>query len=201
MKILLKPLLPHLASPSSSSGRTGCARRWRRASFGLQRGSCCSSAGAAASRSAARAARSCFAFIFALSRPPGHHAGADFFGGYCFLNNAALAAQHLRNAGMKKVAVLDVEEARHYWWVQWEGLGGGRQAHQPADATRRWWAFQGGDSGGAAALPPSTACPTHPAAAGLDGEALPLAGNLGHAAGGRRCCPHTVQGPLERYCR
>jgi len=29
---------------------------------------------------------------FALSRPPGHHAGADFFGGYCFLNNAALAA-------------------------------------------------------------------------------------------------------------
>ena len=46
---------------------------------------------------------------FALSRPPGHHAGADFFGGYCFLNNAALAAQHLRSAGMKKVAILDVD--------------------------------------------------------------------------------------------
>ncbi len=46
---------------------------------------------------------------FALSRPPGHHAGADFFGGYCFLNNAALAAQHLRYAGMHKVAVLDVD--------------------------------------------------------------------------------------------
>jgi len=46
---------------------------------------------------------------FALSRPPGHHAGADFFGGYCFLNNAALAAQHLRNAGMQKMAVLDVD--------------------------------------------------------------------------------------------
>jgi len=46
---------------------------------------------------------------FALSRPPGHHAGADFFGGYCFLNNAALAAQHLRGAGMRKVAVLDVD--------------------------------------------------------------------------------------------
>ena len=46
---------------------------------------------------------------FALSRPPGHHAGADFFGGYCFLNNAALAAQHLRNAGVNKVAVLDVD--------------------------------------------------------------------------------------------
>lgn len=46
---------------------------------------------------------------FALSRPPGHHAGMDFFGGYCFLNNAALAAQHLRDAGFKKVAVLDVD--------------------------------------------------------------------------------------------
>ena len=46
---------------------------------------------------------------FALSRPPGHHAGADFFGCYCFLNNAALAAQHLRNSGMERVAVLDVD--------------------------------------------------------------------------------------------
>jgi acetoin utilization deacetylase AcuC-like enzyme len=46
---------------------------------------------------------------FALSRPPGHHAGMDFFGGYCFLNNAALAAQYLRQAGLGKVAVLDVD--------------------------------------------------------------------------------------------
>ena len=46
---------------------------------------------------------------FALSRPPGHHAGADFFGGYCFLNNAALAAQTLRDSGAQRVAVLDVD--------------------------------------------------------------------------------------------
>ena len=46
---------------------------------------------------------------FALTRPPGHHAGMDFFGGYCFLNNAALAAQALRDAGLQKVAVLDVD--------------------------------------------------------------------------------------------
>ena len=46
---------------------------------------------------------------FALSRPPGHHAGADFFGGYCFLNNAALAAQHLRDGGLEQVAVLDID--------------------------------------------------------------------------------------------
>jgi acetoin utilization deacetylase AcuC-like enzyme len=46
---------------------------------------------------------------FALSRPPGHHAGADFMGGYCFLNNAALAAQALRNNGADRVAVLDID--------------------------------------------------------------------------------------------
>jgi acetoin utilization deacetylase AcuC-like enzyme len=46
---------------------------------------------------------------FALSRPPGHHAGADFFGGYCFLNNAALAAQALRERGHARVAVLDID--------------------------------------------------------------------------------------------
>lgn len=46
---------------------------------------------------------------FALTRPPGHHAGADFFGGYCFLNNAALAAQALRDGGVERVAVLDVD--------------------------------------------------------------------------------------------
>ena len=46
---------------------------------------------------------------FALTRPPGHHAGADFFGGYCFVNNAALAAQYLRDSGLERVAVLDVD--------------------------------------------------------------------------------------------
>ncbi|MBC7444610.1 MAG: histone deacetylase family protein [Polaromonas sp.] len=46
---------------------------------------------------------------FSCSRPPGHHAGADFMGGYCFLNNAAVAAQTLRNAGAARVAILDVD--------------------------------------------------------------------------------------------
>jgi acetoin utilization deacetylase AcuC-like enzyme len=46
---------------------------------------------------------------FALTRPPGHHAGADFFGGYCFLNNAALAAQQLRDRGFDRVAILDID--------------------------------------------------------------------------------------------
>ncbi|MCU0481960.1 MAG: histone deacetylase family protein [Anaerolineae bacterium] len=44
---------------------------------------------------------------YAVCRPPGHHAGRDFVGGYCYLNNAALAAENLRSRG--KVAILDVD--------------------------------------------------------------------------------------------
>jgi acetoin utilization deacetylase AcuC-like enzyme len=46
---------------------------------------------------------------FALARPPGHHAGSRFYGGYCFLNGAAIAAQGFRDAGVERVAVLDVD--------------------------------------------------------------------------------------------
>jgi len=46
---------------------------------------------------------------FALARPPGHHAGSRFYGGYCFLNGAAVAAQGFRDAGVARVAVLDVD--------------------------------------------------------------------------------------------
>jgi acetoin utilization deacetylase AcuC-like enzyme len=44
---------------------------------------------------------------FALCRPPGHHAGKDYAGGYCFLNNASLAANWLSTKG--KVALLDID--------------------------------------------------------------------------------------------
>jgi acetoin utilization deacetylase AcuC-like enzyme len=46
---------------------------------------------------------------FALCRPPGHHAGARAMGGFCYLNNAAIAAQYLRDHGSSRVAVLDVD--------------------------------------------------------------------------------------------
>ncbi|HEX2011505.1 MAG TPA: histone deacetylase family protein [Roseateles sp.] len=46
---------------------------------------------------------------YVLTRPPGHHAGVDFFGGYCFINNAAVAAQAALDAGLKRVAILDVD--------------------------------------------------------------------------------------------
>jgi acetoin utilization deacetylase AcuC-like enzyme len=47
--------------------------------------------------------------MFALCRPPGHHAGIDSYGGYCFLNNAAVAAQYLRHSGAHKIAIIDVD--------------------------------------------------------------------------------------------
>jgi acetoin utilization deacetylase AcuC-like enzyme len=66
-------------------------------------------AGAACGIDAARAVSAGEAAAMALTRPPGHHAGADFYGGYCFINNTALAAQALRDAGAARVAVLDVD--------------------------------------------------------------------------------------------
>ncbi len=48
-------------------------------------------------------------FAYALCRPPGHHAGRSVFGGYCFFNNAAIAAQHAVARGIDRVAVLDVD--------------------------------------------------------------------------------------------
>ena len=46
---------------------------------------------------------------FAVCRPPGHHAGADYCGGYCHLNAAAIAAQAARDAGIERVAILDID--------------------------------------------------------------------------------------------
>ena len=46
---------------------------------------------------------------FALCRPPGHHAASDMFGGYCFINNAAVAAQAFIDQGASRVALLDVD--------------------------------------------------------------------------------------------
>ena len=45
---------------------------------------------------------------FALCRPPGHHSGRDYCGGYCYLNNAAIAAEHARRSG-RRVAILDID--------------------------------------------------------------------------------------------
>ncbi|CZF85841.1 MULTISPECIES: histone deacetylase family protein [Grimontia] len=47
--------------------------------------------------------------IFSLCRPPGHHATANRYGGYCFLNNVAIAAQYCRDNGSQRVAILDID--------------------------------------------------------------------------------------------
>ena len=65
--------------------------------------------GAACALAAAQAVSSGERFAMALTRPPGHHAGPNYMGGYCFINNAAVAAQALRDSGLERVAVLDVD--------------------------------------------------------------------------------------------
>ena len=46
---------------------------------------------------------------YALTRPPGHHATRSSYGGSCYLNNAAIAAQALREAAYARVAVIDID--------------------------------------------------------------------------------------------
>ncbi len=48
-------------------------------------------------------------FTYALCRPPGHHAGPDFLGGYCYLNNAAAAVRTLYEGGVRPVGILDLD--------------------------------------------------------------------------------------------
>jgi acetoin utilization deacetylase AcuC-like enzyme len=46
---------------------------------------------------------------YAAVRPPGHHVGSDFYGGSCYLNNAAVAAQYLRDHGLGRIAIIDID--------------------------------------------------------------------------------------------
>jgi acetoin utilization deacetylase AcuC-like enzyme len=46
---------------------------------------------------------------FAFTRPPGHHAGRDYFGGYSYLNHAAISAEAALVSGKQRVAILDVD--------------------------------------------------------------------------------------------
>ena len=83
---------------SMDSGTPLTAGSWAAANGGAQ----AALTGLAALRAGERAA-------YVLTRPPGHHAGADFFGGYCFVNHAAVAAQAALDAGARRVAILDVD--------------------------------------------------------------------------------------------
>jgi acetoin utilization deacetylase AcuC-like enzyme len=57
---------------------------------------------------AARAVEAGAPLAYALGRPPGHHAYHDLYGGYCYLNNAAIAAEYLARRG-RRPAILDAD--------------------------------------------------------------------------------------------
>jgi len=65
--------------------------------------------GARAAVAAADAIADGARFAYALSRPPGHHAGPAWLGGYCYLNTAAAAAWALCERGVGPVAIVDVD--------------------------------------------------------------------------------------------
>ena len=93
--------------PRALAGRAG----WHQVDLACPIGPHTWTAALAASESAATAAELVLEGtreVYALCRPPGHHAYADMAGGFCFLNNTAVAAQRLR-ARHARVAVLDVD--------------------------------------------------------------------------------------------
>ena len=95
----------------SRSGHIVARAGWHMADLSCALGphtfeSACAAADAAVA--AADAVLDGAAVAYALCRPPGHHAFADMAGGFCFLNNTAIAAQWLRGA-TDRVAVLDID--------------------------------------------------------------------------------------------
>lgn len=97
----------HRRRPASIQGQVG---------YYLSGGSCPLSAGtweaarwaANCALEAAEAALAGARETYALCRPPGHHAYADFAGGFCYLNNVAIAAQRMAKA-LGRVAILDID--------------------------------------------------------------------------------------------
>ena len=99
--------LPPITRPEAVVGQAG---------FHLGDGACpvtettlaAAKASAACAAEAARRVSAGERLVYALCRPPGHHAASDLAAGFCFFNNTALAAELLTRAG-KRVAVLDID--------------------------------------------------------------------------------------------
>ncbi|MEA2652339.1 MAG: hypothetical protein QOI85_2060 [Chloroflexota bacterium] len=108
---------------------------------------------------------------YGLCRPPGHHAGRNLLGGYCYFNNAAIVAESLVSRGASRVAILDVDfhhgngTQQIFWqrndvlYVSLHGDPGGIYPYYSGYASER-----GGDGGTGANL-------NLPLAAGTDGDA------------------------------
>jgi acetoin utilization deacetylase AcuC-like enzyme len=103
----MHPARAHASYPKALAGRAG----WHQADMGCPIGPHTWDAALASSEVATTAAdlvRDGAREAYALCRPPGHHAFSDMAGGFCFLNNSAIAAQRLRGRH-QRVAVLDVD--------------------------------------------------------------------------------------------
>lgn len=91
-------LMAELAEPGLAPDTPVCAQAVATAREGVGTAICAARAIVAGAR-----------FSYALCRPPGHHAGPGWLGGYCYLNNAAAAAQELHDGGFAQVAILDLD--------------------------------------------------------------------------------------------
>lgn len=91
-------LRPDLAAPGMAADVPVCAGLVQTAREGIR----------TAITAAARVADGA-PFAYAVSRPPGHHAGPAWFGGYCYLNTAAAAALTLLDHGVASVGILDLD--------------------------------------------------------------------------------------------
>ena len=103
----MHPARAHASYPKALAGRAG----WHQADMACPIGPRTWDAALASSEVAVTAAEFVIEGareVYALCRPPGHHAYADMAGGFCFLNNTAIAAQRLRGTHAR-VAVLDVD--------------------------------------------------------------------------------------------
>ncbi len=103
----MHPARAHASYPRALAGRAG----WHQADMACPIGPHTWEAALAASEVAATVADLVLGgenHAYALCRPPGHHAYADMAGGFCFLNNTAVAAQRLR-AKHERVAIFDVD--------------------------------------------------------------------------------------------
>jgi acetoin utilization deacetylase AcuC-like enzyme len=119
---------------------------------------------------------------YGLCRPPGHHAGRNLMGGYCYFNNAAIVAQSLLDRGASRVAILDVDfhhgngTQQIFWergdvlYVSLHGDPAGSYPYYSGFATER-----GAGAGAGATL-------NMPLAAGTDGDAYLAALGDGNAA-------------------
>lgn len=75
-------------------------------------------------------------YAYSLCRPPGHHASTESAGGFCFINNTALAAAHLRHQLGCKVGIIDID-VHHGNGTQNSSISAMMWSPPPSTPTRR----------------------------------------------------------------